>query len=329
MPSFPPEFEDDVDDVHVRRPPSDFAHIQVGTEFLDDLIGTSEDDLILGGEDGDSLSGWSGDDQLDGENGDDNVAGHAGNDELYGGAGDDLLTGGSGVDYFEGGTGNDDYWLGKDFGETVYDVEGFDRIVSSVSRSLADWTDVGIEGLIIASLARGRIATGTGGDDYLGFIQTGGVMDAGAGNDTLHGSDRGSDILIGGLGTDHMTGGTDTNDVPWYASDLDRFDFVDVADSTVGAGRDVIAEFSSRDDTIHLGRIDADTSIAGNQAFHFIEGEFTGAAGELRVYALDPADPTPELTTRIVAGDVDGDGVADFEIELVNAAPIFEANFIL
>lgn len=44
---------------------------------------------------------------------------------------------------------------------------------------------------------------------------------------------------------------------------------------------------------------------------------------------LDPADPTPELTTRIVAGDGDGDGVADFEIELVNAAPIFEANFIL
>ena len=329
MPSFPPEFPDDVEDVHIRRPPSDFAHVFIGTIYIDDMLGTAADDLLLGGDDGDYMAGWAGNDQVDGENGDDNVSGQAGDDELYGGAGNDLLTGGSGVDYYEGGSGDDDYWLGKDFGETVYDIDGFDRITSSVSRSLEDWVGIGIEGLVIHTPARGRVATGSDGDDYLGFTQNGGVMDAGAGNDTLRGSDRGSDILVGGLGTDSMTGGTDTNDVWWYPTDHDRFDFVDVADSIVGAGRDVITEFSSRDDTIHLGRIDANTEIAGNQPFHFIDGAFTGAAGELRVYALDPTDPTPELTTRIVAGDIDGDGFADFEIELVNAAPIFEANFIL
>ncbi len=60
------------------------------------------------------------------------------------------------------------------------------------------------------------------------------------------------------------------------------------------------------------------------------DADFTGTAGELSVTYVDFADDT--LDYSIVAGDTDGDGLADFEIEVHTQLPnthISAGDFIL
>ena len=105
---------------------------------------------------------------------------------------------------------------------------------------------------------------GEGGDDYI---------DAGANDDILYGN-AGADSLIGGLGQDVMTGG----------SGSDVFYFFDIAESTA-AKPDTITDFTSGQDLIDLSDIDADTTVANDQAFHL--GGGGGHAGDLIVHAFD------------------------------------------
>jgi hypothetical protein len=58
-------------------------------------------------------------------------------------------------------------------------------------------------------------------------------------------------------------------------------------------------------DIIDLSDIDANQNVAGNQAFTFVgDAAFSNVAGELRA------------TANLVQGDVNGDGIADFQINL-------------
>jgi len=88
-----------------------------------------------------------------------------------------------------------------------------------------------------------------------------------------------------------------------------------VSDSPPGNGRDQVTDFNAGDaassvDKINLRVIDARTG-PGNDAFSFIgTAAFSNTKGELRVEQAG--------TSAIVMGDVDGDGTADFEIELLN-----------
>ena len=78
---------------------------------------------------------------------------------------------------------------------------------------------------------------------------------------------------------------------------------------------DSIVDFSSAEgDKIDLSRIDADTGTTGNQDFHFIGGgDFTGAAGELRVVVPDNASSQDYVH---VEADINGDGTADLVIQV-------------
>lgn len=70
--------------------------------------------------------------------------------------------------------------------------------------------------------------------------------------------------------------------------------------------------------------IDADTYTSGNQAFTFVgSSNFSGQAGELR-YAQDSGAGL----TRIEA-DVNGDGAADMQIQLVGVIPLTASDFYL
>ena len=86
---------------------------------------------------------------------------------------------------------------------------------------------------------------------------------------------------------------------------------------------DRITDFShAQGDRVDLSAIDADTGAAGNQSFSFIgTAAFTHHAGELR-YVSDGG-----VTT--IAGDVNSDGVSDFQIQLTGAIGLVAADFVL
>ncbi|MFO1034961.1 MAG: calcium-binding protein [Hyphomicrobiales bacterium] len=119
------------------------------------------------------------------------------------------------------------------------------------------------------------------------------------GNDTLDGGD-GADTLTGGLGADILTGG-------FY---FDIFSYDSIKDSGLTkATRDTITDFEDTVDTIDLGDIDANTTLANDQGFSNVlllgNGTFT-ATGQLRIYQT--------ATGWMIEGEVTGDGKADFSI---------------
>jgi Ca2+-binding RTX toxin-like protein len=154
---------------------------------------------------------------------------------------------------------------------------------------------------VLGGMGADRILGG-GGKDYLaGF----------GGSDTLDGGD-GNDILYGGAGADMLTGG----------AGKDVFRFVSVSDSSTTTGVDLITDFGvgSASERIDLAEIDADTTIEGDQAFTFIgNGEFSKVAGELRVAETSPGN-------WFVQADVNGDGIADLQIQVGNGADVIWAS---
>ena len=142
------------------------------------------------------------------------------------------------------------------------------------------------------------------------------VMDGGAGNDLLDGR-GGDDILIGGLGKDQLAGRA--------GSDTFRFRSVDeIGLGTPGTASsyDRIIDFTRGSDKIDLSMIDAISGTAANDAFTFIgSANFSNKAGELR-YASTSAG-------TVLSGDVNGDGVADFDILLTNKVIPTVTDFLL
>jgi Ca2+-binding RTX toxin-like protein len=145
------------------------------------------------------------------------------------------------------------------------------------------------------------------------------ALTGGTGNDALNGNGGddilqglgGNDVLRGGVGRDELHGGVGT----------DRFVFSSVAEAGLGATRDVIADLLTGD-RIDLSAIDANSSSRGDQAFSStLVGGFTGARAQLQV--------TQATGHVIVAGDIDGNRVADFEIQILGRTSLSAADFIL
>jgi len=135
-----------------------------------------------------------------------------------------------------------------------------------------------------------------------------------AGDDSLNG-EAGADAIYGNLGADEMTGGDDTA--------RDRFIYFQMSESGVGAGnRDVITDFGSGEDRVEISRFDADTTQGFKQRFDFVgDTAFSNTAGELRY------EQTGGST--IVQADVNGDGIADFEIELLGLMDLIADDFLI
>ena len=71
-------------------------------------------------------------------------------------------------------------------------------------------------------------------------------------------------------------------------------------------------------------RQDANSNVAGDQAFSFIgTGAFTNVAGQLR-YDVDSVH-----NVLVVMGDVNGDGAADFTFDVHNAPALLASDFYL
>jgi hypothetical protein len=208
---------------------------------------------------------------------------------------------------------NPNYEVPDDTGANrVYDVivsvqEGTNTSTQTLAITLTNVvTESTITGTGAANTLNGTAAVdviyGLAGNDTLSGLTGNDVLDGGAGND----------ILVGGAGKDQLLGGA--------GADIFRFDLS--SDSAVG-NTDLIADFvRSQTDRISVNAIDANTSVAGNQDFAFIGASaFHNVAGELRY----------EITNgyTFVSGDVNGDGVADFMIQVNGQISLVAADFIL
>lgn len=148
---------------------------------------------------------------------------------------------------------------------------------------------------------------GQGGNDVLLGGLGRDLMRGGVGADTILG-EMGDDILDGGLGRDLLVGGPGLNRYVFRSTDESGVTF---------AARDVITTFR-HGDKIDLREIDANTLAAGDQAFSYIgNAAFSGVAGQLR-FDAGGVSPTG-VKTFIIFADTNGDGAADFGIQLYTA----------
>ena len=287
----------------------------------DKLYGSNAANKIYGFDGADRLFGRNGNDTLSGGDGNDFLKGDANNDKLYGGNGNDRLYLDAGTDLLNGGTGADYvYATGNvrtriDLASTQAQNTGYgnDRImnIENIFGGSSHDTYFGSNGRNIIRGNNGNdTINGRNGNDLIFGGRNNDKLTGSNGNDTLKG-DHGADRLFGGAGKDKLYAGVDSN--------RDVFVYTKATDSKKGSKRDLIYNFDSGEDDILLKGIDADTSTNGNQSFSFSDG----AAGN-SVWTQ-----TLGTNNLLVRGDVNGDSVYDFEIQLIGITSLNENDFIL
>ena len=116
--------------------------------------------------------------------------------------------------------------------------------------------------------------------------------------------------MIGGTGADFLYGGVDTV--------KDVFKFSAASDSTT-TGRDKIYNFLTGTDKIDLSGIDANSKVAGDQAFAM----GTAAKSNAIWYTASGSD-------LIISGDTDGvASTVEFQIQVVGITKVAIADFVL
>ncbi|WP_051248877.1 beta strand repeat-containing protein [Inquilinus limosus] len=269
----------------------------IGSGNADQLTGSAADNILRGGAGTDTINGGGGNDSVDAGSENDVVSGGAGIDSLWGGAGDDEIDGGDGNDSLQGAAGAD----------AITGGAGIDTASYTASRA----------GVTV------DLATGTGiGGDAEGDTLTGVENLVGSNaNDTLSGN-GGNNGLWGGAGDDVLTGGAGADTLKGGAGN-DSFVYAAIGDSTVAAsGKDVIADFTTGD-RIDLSGIDADSNTGnGDTAFAFGTGNFTAAAGQVRV--VDFGDGRQGVYL-----EVNGDKTPDAIITVYSDHALTAADFVL
>ncbi len=278
-------------------------------------------DVLAGNDDANVINGLLGNDVLYGRGGNDTLIGGEGNDYAEGGDGNDLVFGGEGANVMDGGNGFDTANFSPSHG-------GIGPIGPGVTVDLTAGTASGL-GMDGTTLKNFEHVRATAFDDTIAGNALANDL-YGLGNaDTLQGR-GGNDNLLGGEGSDKLLGGTG-NDILYGENGADTltggqgtdfFVFTALTHSgTTAATRDLITDFELGD-RISLSVMDANPGLAGDQAFAFIGGSaFTGAAGELRAVA--------GAANTLVEADLDGNGVADFQIRLTGSLTLSAADFVL
>lgn len=297
----------------------------------------SGNDTLVGNDANNSLSSGAGNDI---------VVGGAGNDTIDGGLGTDTMTGGDGSDTFRfdsvddsaPGAGRDvitDFTSGSDLidlqqlgattflgtdqfsgnaGEVRYAVDGSSTIVELDNNGdgLADVQIelAGVLGLGVDDFTN-VIAAPTGGNDVIRGTSGNDVIRGLGGNDTLVGL-AGADLLIGDDGNDRLIGGAGADTLNGGAGS-DVFVYEIGSDSPAGAGRDTIQDFRSGVDDIDLIGL-GDLTFIGKRDFSGTPNELHWVRGDGYV---------------TLEADLNGDAVADFQIELTGLTRIYQTDLLI
>lgn len=233
-----------------------------------------------------------------------NGTGNALNNAVSGTSGANILDGSAGNDTLNGGAGNDTL-----IGGTGLDTVSYAATASSVTVSLAVSTAQITGGAGTDTLTSLENLIGSAYADRLIGSAGNNALFGGAGNDTMFGG-SGNDTITGGLGTDQLTGG----------AGFDRFVFNAASQTSTSSRRDVILDFGSGD-KIDLRGIDADTSMAGDQAFSFIGTAAFTVPGQLHYKSVGGI--------WLLEGNCDGNTAADFFIEIRNGFALQASDFFL
>ena len=138
----------------------------------------------------------------------------------------------------------------------------------------------------------------------------------------------GADKLVGGGGNDTIQGGLG-RDVLTGGGGADTFVYTSVADSLpnpVGSlTRDVITDWSSND-KLDLSAIDANVTAGANGLQHFV---FDGLGSADRVVGAGHMKYYNYLGNTYVVAGVDGDNVADFQLEITGVHVLTSSHFLL
>ena len=311
----------------------------------DILIGIEN---LYGSSFGDILTGNAGANRLHGAEGNDKLYGGDGDDTLAPGIGQDLIDGGAGIDtvsYDGAATGIFvQLWNAstQETGVGAHTFVGIENIYGSANRDSL-WGGASVNWLsgaggddYLNSWGSGDTLDGGAGDDVL--IGTVGVVTllGGEGSDTFvmpyNGKPATIDLakagaqVVGGdmtftlvsienittrMGNDTIWVSTAQNDIT-TGTGTDKVIWRSLAEIGKGeAGGDHILDWASGD-TLDVSRIDANTKLAGNQAFVWASA-FTGQAGQM-VATWDAATGVSH-----VAFDVNGDKIADADLYLHGA----------
>jgi serralysin len=126
-----------------------------------------------------------------------------------------------------------------------------------------------------------------------------------------------SNTLYGTAGNDTING-NGGRDTLWGNAGNDTFVF----DTALEANGDTVSDFVHGADRINLKGIDANTRATGDQAFTFIGAQgFHKVVGELKSYQSSG--------NTYLAGDVNGDGYADFTIKALGTDTFDNVDFLL
>jgi Ca2+-binding RTX toxin-like protein len=215
---------------------------------------------------------------------------------ILGDGGDDTLIGGGGNDDLDGKAGADSMAGGS--GDDVYHVDNAGDVVIE---GLGDGTDKIIT-TVDFTLQAGAEVEMLQSKAAVGLILGGNEFD-----NRINGG-NGDDTIIGGGGRDILRGGNGN----------DTFAFQHLSDTgATSATADRIADFLIGDH-IDLTGMEAEAGIA----FQFIEGAaFSHHAGDIRQYTAG--------ANTVLAGDLNGDNHADFQIVLNGAHVLHASDFIL